>query len=440
MKTRTSTTLVAILLLVSIGIVSLTLLTCSDFDISSCRFSSPDVYRQQNTKPPDRPERQRHRKDIINGIPTQSIEDYPYTVSLLDKKGGKIWHSCGGCLITPNVVLTAAHCKDYVKIALMGHHYTKQKKDGSLTEEQFTEKLTVIDHIMHPQYDSMTQSNDFLLLKLPGWHTETPFINLNYNRNVPNTYASSKEKELMVLGWGLTQRGNYNSGSEVLMRAKLYYINNFQCAIPYGFQRIKRNMMCAHSSRGRDACQSDSGGPLIMQHADGPEQDTLVGIVSWGKSCGSQYPGVYGRVSSAYSWINRAVCDELSPESCNRKGFIRVNKVKPKTTTPPVDKESKPQPITKLGLELPTVDATKSNPSTLPQNNPETIAPLLLPLEIDVFSCEDSDVEFDISNNMKPDIKKCSSWIKNEPAKFKRWYRCRKFKDKCKRSCGFCST
>lgn len=60
-------------------------------------------------------------------------------------------------------------------------------------------------------------------------------------------------------------------------------------------------MLCAHSKTGIDACNGNSGGPLIMQHEDGPAYDLLVGAVSWGAICGSsKYPGVYARLSSVY--------------------------------------------------------------------------------------------------------------------------------------------
>jgi secreted trypsin-like serine protease len=63
------------------------------------------------------------------------------------------------------------------------------------------------------------------------------------------------------------------------------------------------NMLCA-SAPGKDSCQGDSGGPMVFQ--DGPP--VLVGIVSWGKECGSEeHPGVYVRVASYLDWIDRAL-------------------------------------------------------------------------------------------------------------------------------------
>ena len=63
-------------------------------------------------------------------------------------------------------------------------------------------------------------------------------------------------------------------------------------------------MLCDHSDSGRDVCNGNSGGPLVSQHKENfPEKDILVGVVSWGASCGiSKYPGVYARVSSVDTW------------------------------------------------------------------------------------------------------------------------------------------
>jgi len=45
-----------------------------------------------------------HRREVINGSRTESISDYPYMVSLLNKNSqNQIWHTCGGTLIAPNI-------------------------------------------------------------------------------------------------------------------------------------------------------------------------------------------------------------------------------------------------------------------------------------------------------------------------------------------------
>ena len=45
-----------------------------------------------------------HRVEVIKGYPIASIDDYPYTVSLLNiDSSGKEWHVCGGTLIAMNI-------------------------------------------------------------------------------------------------------------------------------------------------------------------------------------------------------------------------------------------------------------------------------------------------------------------------------------------------
>ena len=64
------------------------------------------------------------------------------------------------------------------------------------------------------------------------------------------------------------------------------------------------------------SCDGDSGGPLL-------EDGTVVGLVSWGDGCARHgRPGVYARVSSAYDWIRRSVCDlsEQPPSYCRTSG------------------------------------------------------------------------------------------------------------------------
>jgi len=66
--------------------------------------------------------------------------------------------------------------------------------------------------------------------------------------------------------------------------------------------------MCAGNllGGGPDACDGDSGGPLLIGTRFGWKQ---VGVVSWsGRGCGlSNTPGVYSRVAAAAAWITSSI-------------------------------------------------------------------------------------------------------------------------------------
>lgn len=69
---------------------------------------------------------------------------------------------------------------------------------------------------------------------------------------------------------------------------------------------LSGNQMCASNIViGSDACQGDSGGPLFLYHRSGVSE--IVGIVSFGISCGTELPGVYTRIASFVDWIESIV-------------------------------------------------------------------------------------------------------------------------------------
>lgn len=70
---------------------------------------------------------------------------------------------------------------------------------------------------------------------------------------------------------------------------------------------LSASQMCASNlAVGSDACQGDSGGPLFI-HQKSTGVSTIVGIVSFGISCGTDLPGVYTRVGSFVEWIESTV-------------------------------------------------------------------------------------------------------------------------------------
>lgn len=70
---------------------------------------------------------------------------------------------------------------------------------------------------------------------------------------------------------------------------------------------IDRSQYCAFDPNGeKDSCQGDSGGPLQLI-GQGSELPKIVGIVSFGISCGTELPSIYTRVSYYLEWIESHV-------------------------------------------------------------------------------------------------------------------------------------
>ena len=240
---------------------------------------------------------------IIGG--DEAVEDrYGYAVSLSDDWG----HFCGGSLIARDVVLSAAHCDDQGKgnyNAVVGRH-SLDDKDG--------QKLSVRKAMPHPDYDSDTTDNDFMLIFLKEAASDNiNIVKLNTDAAIPNIGAP-----VTVMGWGDIDPSDEQELSGELMEVEVNVISNDECDDSDGKfgsyeDQITSNMLCAREEGGgEDSCQGDSGGPLVIKGANpNGADDTQVGVVSWGIGCASaDYPGVYARISSQYDWLRSTVCQK----------------------------------------------------------------------------------------------------------------------------------
>jgi len=251
---------------------------------------------------------------IIGG--TEAVEGrYPYAVSLT--RYGSLY--CGGVVIAPDLILTAAHCAGYGTDVQIGRY-----DRGNILDTY--ESLGNSKEYVHPSYvESSNLRHDKMIIQLAG-QTTAPPVRLNFDSSVPATGA-----EVIVLGWGLTDGNNQQSQSSRLLQVLIETISNDACSnsksslLPLDSYQglIYSDMVCA-TGQGKDSCQGDSGGPLIISGNDF-SRDILVGVVSWGYGCAIPgFPGVYSRVSADQDWIRSTVCSvSNNPPSyfdCNTLG------------------------------------------------------------------------------------------------------------------------
>ncbi|XP_057897532.1 duodenase-1-like [Melospiza georgiana] len=225
---------------------------------------------------------------IIGG---REVKDHsrPYMAFLKIKTGSKP-SRCGGFLIRPDAVLSAAHCVDKegsvnVTVILGAHNVKKQ--------EQSQQEIPAERLVIHPEYSRDGKKNDIVLLKLKKKAEINEYV---------RCISIAKENERVrvgdlctVSGWGRTSLKK--PGSDVLMEVDLEVqyaeiceqrFRNYQC----------QSMICVGDENSKKSTyKGDSGGPLVCNKK-------AHGIVSHGKP-GCLFPKVFTRISYFEPWIRK---------------------------------------------------------------------------------------------------------------------------------------
>ncbi|XP_011869212.1 PREDICTED: testisin-like [Vollenhovia emeryi] len=251
-----------------------------------------------------------HRSDTSSGNPVHTrdwskIADgtdaplgrFPYMAVVHHFLGHGVVGQCSGTIINKRWVLTAAHCAvNHPRRFLVVFGIINKSGIKYDTCEGGVSMITN-EAFIHPEYES--DHNNIALLYMPQ---DIPFsgtiqpVELCNNQRDPFI-----GKNALVVGWGTD--GMTSQGLTKLKYTTLPIINTNACQ-PYW--HIDERHVCTAAGLGRDTCQLESGGPLIVVDENGV--DRQVGIVSYGNAhCPSNAPAVFTKVNRYTHWIRSVV-------------------------------------------------------------------------------------------------------------------------------------
>lgn len=222
---------------------------------------------------------------------------YPWMVALLvaEVPNAREAQFCGGSLVAPDVVVTAAHCvdgipgPDLINVAVGAY---------DLRQIGPNQRVKVRGILMHENYSSgPTIDNDIAIIKLATPQTATTLSLIT-----PTEMAALNPGDMLrAIGFGVLSETTF-ALPNILQEVPLAYVDHAVCDTANAAAGgITNTQICAGTVPGQDSCFGDSGGPL-MANINGVWR--LTGIVSWGISCGGANDyGVYTEAADFVQWV-----------------------------------------------------------------------------------------------------------------------------------------
>ncbi|EDV55462.2 uncharacterized protein Dere_GG20772 [Drosophila erecta] len=235
---------------------------------------------------------------VIGGKKT-SIRQNPWMVLVQSRA------ICGGSLITPQFVLTAAHCISVKGIpnsgiyVRLGEYETIDPNPHCVNNHCIPRfyNISVLLTAVHHDYKEFTYQNDIALLKMSKAVEYSDYVRpicLLVDEQLPSA------SKFTFTGWGGTEYARF---SRILRNTTLHNVDISFCNRMFKKQ-ADRSQICA-ASHTSNTCQGDSGGPLSYKfHYDNKLLTFQYGLASFGsEKCQINTPGVYTNVHHHMEWI-----------------------------------------------------------------------------------------------------------------------------------------